>query len=110
MICVLRVFLVSDSELGLSSLSLSRPPMTILSNIHRCCARGFCGNHTIFQSPSLSSHDPYFLVAWTGFGRLSFRVVFVILWLLKIYIPKIPFVVVLKFLLDFNNISISSTE
>jgi hypothetical protein len=51
------------------------------------------------------------LFLWLGlvFGRLFVRVVFVILWLLRISRPKIFFVLVLKFLLDFNNISISDT-
>jgi hypothetical protein len=40
--------------------------MTVLSDIHRCCARGFCGNHTIFRCPS-SFCDPSFPVAWIGF-------------------------------------------
>ena len=52
------------------------------------------------------------LFMWLGlvFGRLFVRVVFVILWLLWICRPKLPFVLVLKFLLDFNSISIGSTE
>jgi hypothetical protein len=40
--------------------------MTILSDIHRCCAKGFCGTRTIFRCPSLSSRDPSFLMAWAG--------------------------------------------
>jgi hypothetical protein len=57
--------------------------MTILSDIHQCCARGFCGNRTIFQCPSLSSCDPSFPIAWTGFhqtlceGRLCHTLVVV---------------------------------
>ena len=52
------------------------------------------------------------LFLWLGlvFGRLFVRVVFVILWLLWICRPELPFVLVLKFLLDFNSISIGSTE
>jgi hypothetical protein len=52
------------------------------------------------------------LFLWLGlvFRRLSVRDVFVILWLLRICRPELPFVLVLKFLLDFNNISISSTS
>jgi hypothetical protein len=48
------------------------------------------------------------LFLWLGlvFGRLFVRVVFIILWLLHICRPKLPFVLVLKFLLNFNNISI----
>jgi hypothetical protein len=90
---------------------LSQPPMTVLSDIHRCCARGFCGNHTIFQCPSSSFHDPSFPM-WLGlvFRMLFVRVVFIILWLLHICRPKLLFVLVLKLLLDFNNISISRTE
>ena len=44
------------------------------------------------------------------FGRLFVRGVFVLLWLLSICKNKILFVLVLKFLLDFNSISIGSTE
>jgi hypothetical protein len=54
-------------EKGSAPCILSQPPMTILSDIHRCCARGFCGNHTIFQCPSSSFCDPYLSVAWTNF-------------------------------------------
>jgi hypothetical protein len=52
------------------------------------------------------------LFLWLGlvFGRLFVRVVFIILWLLWICRIELPFVLVLKFLLDFNNISISNTE
>jgi len=52
------------------------------------------------------------LFLWLGpvFGRLLVRVVFFILWLLWICRPKLPFVLVLKFMLDFNNISIGITE
>jgi hypothetical protein len=52
------------------------------------------------------------LFLWLGmvFRRLFVRAFFVILWLLRIYRPELSFVLVLKFLLDFNNISISSTE
>jgi hypothetical protein len=48
------------------------------------------------------------LFLWLGlvFRRLFVRVVFIILWLLQICRPKLLFVLVLKFLLDFNNISI----
>jgi hypothetical protein len=46
--------------------------MTILSDIHQCCARDICGSHTIFQCPSLSSRDPSFLMAWTGFWKTIF--------------------------------------
>jgi hypothetical protein len=46
------------------------------------------------------------LFLWLGlvFGRLFVRAVFIILWLLQICRPKLPFVLVLKFLLsrDFN--------
>jgi hypothetical protein len=41
--------------------------MIVLRDIHQCCARGFCGNRTIFWCPSLSSRDPSFPVSWTGF-------------------------------------------
>jgi hypothetical protein len=51
-----------------------------------------------------------FLCLGLVFGRLFVRVVFVILRLLQICRPELPFVLVLKFLLDFNSISISNTE
>ena len=51
-----------------------------------------------------------FLCLGLVFGRLLVRAVFVILWLLQICRPEPPFVLVLKFLLDFNSISISSIE
>jgi hypothetical protein len=52
------------------------------------------------------------LFLWLGvvFRRLFVRSVFVILWLLRICKPELPFVLVLKFMLNFNSISISSTE
>jgi hypothetical protein len=52
------------------------------------------------------------LFLWLGlvFGRLFVRAVFVILWLLWICRPELPFVLVLKFLLDFNNILIGNTK
>jgi hypothetical protein len=46
--------------------------MTILNDIHRCCARGFCGNQTIFQCPSSSFCDPSFHVAWTSFWGIVY--------------------------------------
>jgi hypothetical protein len=52
----------------------------------------------------------HFLCLGLVFGRLFVRDVFVILWLLWIYRYEILFVLVLKFLLDFNNILISNTE
>ena len=63
MIYPLPVFSGSDSESGSAPCIWSRPPMTVLRDIHRCCSRGFCGNHTIFRCPSLSSHDPSFPMA-----------------------------------------------
>jgi len=52
------------------------------------------------------------LFLWLGMilGRLFVRDVFIILWLLHIFKPKLSFVLVLKFLHDFNDISISNTE
>jgi hypothetical protein len=52
------------------------------------------------------------LFPWLGlvFRRLFVRAVFVILWLLQICRPELPFVLVLKFLLDFNSILINITE
>jgi hypothetical protein len=52
------------------------------------------------------------LFLWLGlvFGKLFVRAVFFILWLLWIWRPELPFVLVLKFLLDFNSISIGNTK
>jgi len=52
------------------------------------------------------------LFLWLGlvFRRLFVRVVFAILWLLWICRPELPFVLVLKFLLNFNSILIGSIE
>jgi hypothetical protein len=52
------------------------------------------------------------LFLWLGlvFRRLFVMDVFVILWLLWVYRIEPRFVLVLKFLLVFNNISISNTE
>jgi hypothetical protein len=52
------------------------------------------------------------LFLWLGlvFGRLFVRVVFFILWLLWVCRTELSFVLVLKFLLDFNNISMGSIE
>ena len=49
---------------------------------------------------------------WLGlvFGRLFVRVVFAIVCLLWIFRSELPFVPVIKFMLDFNNISISNIE
>jgi hypothetical protein len=51
-----------------------------------------------------------FLCLGLVFGKLFVRVVFTILWMLQICRPELPFVLVLKFLLNFNSISIRSTE
>jgi hypothetical protein len=67
MICLLPLFSESDYESGFGSLSLILATNDFLSDIHQCCARGFCGNHTTFQCPSSSSRDPSFPMAWTGF-------------------------------------------
>jgi hypothetical protein len=52
------------------------------------------------------------LFLWLGlvFWRLVVRDVFPILWLLCICRPKLPFVMVSKFLLDFDSISIGSSK
>jgi hypothetical protein len=52
------------------------------------------------------------LFMWLGlvFGRLFVRDSFVILWFLQICRPELLFVLVLKVLHDFNNISISNTK
>ena len=71
-ICLLPVFSESDYESGFVSFSLISEPMTILTDIEWCCARGFCGNHTIFWCPSSSSSDPSFHVAWNGFWETIF--------------------------------------
>jgi hypothetical protein len=84
--------------------------MTILSEIHRCCARGFV-EITPFSGILLCLPVTLlFLCLRLVFRKLFVRVVFIILCMLHIYRPKISFVLVLMFLLDFNNISISSTE
>jgi hypothetical protein len=46
--------------------------MIVPSNIHECCARGFCGTHTTFQCPSLTSCYPSLHVAWTGFLEVGY--------------------------------------
>jgi hypothetical protein len=51
-----------------------------------------------------------FLCLGLVFGKLFVRVVITILWMLHICRPELPFVLVLKFLLNFNSISIRSTE
>jgi hypothetical protein len=58
----------------------SQPTMIVWSDIHQCCAKGFCGTHTTFQCPSSTSHYPSFLVAWTGCPRVgpSFLLSFVL--------------------------------
>jgi hypothetical protein len=40
--------------------------MTILSDIHRCCAKGFCGSCTTSQCPSSSSCFSSFIVDYIG--------------------------------------------
>jgi hypothetical protein len=69
MICLLPVFSESYSESGFGSLSLISTTNDYFEDIHRCCARGFCGNCTIFRCPYLSSCDPSFPMAWTGFWK-----------------------------------------
>ena len=44
------------------------------------------------------------------FWNLFVRVIFLILWFFRIWRSKLPFVLVPKFLLDFNNISIRNTK
>jgi len=44
----------------------AQPPMTVSSDIHRCCAKGFCGSRTTSKCPSSSYCYPYFIVSWTG--------------------------------------------
>jgi hypothetical protein len=101
--------------LGISS----QPTMTVWSDIHQYCAKGFCGTHTIFQCPSSTSHYPSLLVAWDGYPGLAIlalsfglgvRATLTILWLLWICRSKLPLVLLLEFLLDFDNISISGSQ
>jgi hypothetical protein len=40
--------------------------MNVSSNIHRCCARGFCGSHTTSQRHSLSLLYHFCLVSRNG--------------------------------------------
>jgi hypothetical protein len=64
---------ISESDLnqGLTLRLSVQPPMISLSDIHQCCARGFCGAHTISQCPS-SSHYLSFLVAWTSYPEVGY--------------------------------------
>jgi uncharacterized membrane protein len=84
--------------------------MIVLRNIHQCCARDFVEIVPFLGVLLYLSVTIIFL--WLGliFRRLFVRVVFIILSLFRICILEVPFVLVLKFLLDFNNISISNTE
>jgi hypothetical protein len=56
----------SELELPLTQKPSARPRVTAWSDILQCCAKGFYGIHTIFSCPSLSSHYPSCVVAWTG--------------------------------------------
>jgi hypothetical protein len=56
--------------------------MTVSSDIHRCCARGFCGSHTISQCHSSYFLYPSFPVYWTG-CREVLHIVFITLMTVK---------------------------
>jgi hypothetical protein len=45
----------------------TRPQVTTWRGIIQCCAKVFYGIHTIFSCPSLSSHCPSYVMAWTIF-------------------------------------------
>lgn len=111
MICPLPVFSESDYESGFGSLSL-------ISTTNDCFGRH---SSVLCQGLLWKSHHflvSFFVFPWPFFScglgwfsgdcllgtSLSYCL------LLRICRTKIPFVVVLKFLLDFNNISIGSTE
>jgi hypothetical protein len=63
MVFLLPLLFESDYESRFGSSFFFWPIMTIFSDIHRCCARGFFGNSTTFQCPSSSFRDPSFPVA-----------------------------------------------
>jgi len=110
MIRLIPLFSELDFESDLAPFLWSREPMIVLREIYQCCARGFFGKHTTFQCCSSSSHDPSFLVAWTSFWEVFVRNVFIILWLLPICRPELSFVLVPKFMLDFDIISIGNSQ
>lgn len=63
--------------------------------------------------PSVILHLSFtllFLCLGLVVGRLLARTVFTILWLLRICRPKLPFVLVPKFLLNFKDISIGNSQ
>jgi hypothetical protein len=92
--------------------------LSLISATNDCFERSFIGvvpgdfvEIKPFFSVLLHLHMTL-LFMWLGviFRTLFVRSVSVILWLLQICRPELPFVLMLKFMLDFNSISISSTE
>ena len=84
--------------------------MTVFSDIHRYCAGDFV---EVAPLPSVIlrlSLTLLFYCLGLVFGRLLVRDVFIVLWLLHICRPELPFVLVPKFLLDFDNISIGNSQ
>jgi hypothetical protein len=63
--------------------------------------------------PSVILHLPftlYVLCLVLFVWRLFVRVIFIILWLLQIWRPEFPFILVTKVFLDFENISIRNSQ
>jgi hypothetical protein len=84
-------------------------PFCIVLTLLLCCGVNLCAMNDCF----FCVDDAEFLSPCAdeiSVITLFFRAIFFILWLLWICRPKLPFVLVLKFLLDFNSISISNTE
>jgi fluoride ion exporter CrcB/FEX len=46
--------------------------MIVWSDIHQCCAKGFCGTHTTFQCPSSTSVT--LLCLWLGLVVLGLAI------------------------------------
>ena len=109
--CLLPLFSEWDYESGFGSLSL-------ISATNECFEW-----HSLVLCQGIlwkSHHFPvsFFVFPWPFFSfgldwffrKLFIRVVFIILWLLWICRDELPFVLVLKLLLDFNSITITRTE
>ena len=100
----------TNGNLGSTPCLWYHPPMTFFSDIHWFVPGDFV-EIAPFSSVLLCLPITV-LFLWLGlvFKILFVRAIFIILWLLHIFRPKLPFVMVLKFLLNFKNISIRSTE
>jgi hypothetical protein len=108
----------SESESHLTLRLSSQPTMIVWSDIHQCCAKGFCGTHTTFQCPSTSVT---LLFLWLGLVvlglailALSFslgvRATFTVLLLRWVCRTEIPLILFLELLLDLDNISVSDSQ